>query len=226
MSETATIYQCPDCLRLFNAAGEWLAHPMRAFVPESQGCGAADCAEVTGALQQRERERVARRMERRKRGNVEPRTSNVERRTSNIEHRTSNVQRPRPGRQPFKENDEDLRRPAPVAVEAREVVTAREFGQEDYLASGAADSQNEKLLEFFRKPNNFGRWFKATLLEDLSGARRMNNRAVDLRRMVQPEGLWIDNCMIRDEHSDVMSSCYRICKISEALCLTPAKKRS
>jgi len=104
-------------------------------------------------------------------------------------------------------------------------VTAREFGQEEFQASGAAASQNEKLLEFFRKPQNFGLWFKATFLEELSGATRMNNRAVDLRKVLQCDGLYIDNFMIKPTESSAVSSHYRICKIADALCLSATKKQ-
>ena len=63
-------------------------------------------------------------------------------------------------------------------------VTANQFGQRDFEASGANASQNAKLIEFFRQPHNVGKFFKASFLEELSGSRRMNNRAVDLRKPI------------------------------------------
>lgn len=120
---------------------------------------------------------------------------------------------------PYKDSEDDR------TLVPQGAVTAREFGQEEFQASGAAASQNEKLLEFFRKPHNFGLWFKAKFLEDLSGARRMNNRAVDLRKVLQAEGLWIDNFMIKPNEASAVSSHYRICKIADALCLSATKKQ-
>lgn len=104
-------------------------------------------------------------------------------------------------------------------------VTAAEFGQEAFQASGAAASQNAKLLEFFLLPHNFGLWFKATFLEELSGATRMNNRAVDLRKELVGRGLYIDNYMIKPNETAAVSSHYRICHIAEALCLSAVKKQ-
>ena len=75
-------------------------------------------------------------------------------------------------------------------------------------------------------PQNFGKWFKAVFLEELSGATRMNNRAVDLREVFVEMGLYVDNCMMRDEHTDGVCSYYRLCRIEDAVSLSGEKKNN
>jgi hypothetical protein len=123
-----------------------------------------------------------------------------------------------------KEFDDNTWQP-PQTETPTDAVTAREFGQDAFQASGAAASQNAKLLEFFLVPHNFGLWFKATFLEELSGATRMNNRAVDLRKILVERGLYIDNYMIKPTEGGPVSSHYRICNIADALSLSAMKKQ-
>ena len=104
------------------------------------------------------------------------------------------------------------------------VFTARDTDQRDFEASGAAASQNAKLVEFFNLPHNFGQWFSSTFLEELSGATRMNNRAIDLREHYRPAGLYVDNCMIKHGETGSRHSHYRICKIEDAVSLNDDQK--
>ena len=126
--------------------------------------------------------------------------------------------------------------PAPLTTNVGEVIeTARTFGQRDFEASGAADSQNAKLADFFNpvtQPHNFRKWFKASFLEEMSGSRRMNNRAVDLRRPKAEcgpgfleAGLYLDNCMMRDEHTDKLASYYGLFPIEECKSLDADQKQ-
>ena len=103
-------------------------------------------------------------------------------------------------------------------------VVEQAFEQRNFQASGLADSQNAKLREFFERPENFGLWFKGRMLEELSGATRMNNRAVDLRPYFLERGLYLDNRPIADKRTGVVASCYRLCKIADALSLSDEQK--
>lgn len=217
MTENATIYQCPECLRLFNAGGDWLPHPLRAFVPESAVCGAADCAGVAGELRQKERERTAQRLARRQSC-----------RRSEVKGQRAEVSRA--VRSPVKDNEEDTRRMANVGeVKAPAGVTAREFSQEDFVASGAAEKSNQAIIEFFEKPKNFDLWFPAKMLVNIvmkQQSLHMNNRAVDVRPHFLKRGLYLDNYMIAPQEFAGKVSCYRLCRIADALSLSHAEKEA
>lgn len=111
--------------------------------------------------------------------------------------------------------------------------TARSFGQREFEASGAAASQNARLVKFFSEPHNRGKFFKASFLEGMSGSRRMNNRAVDLRKRIGEggadagfieAGLYLDNCMMRDGHTDKLASYYGLFPIAQCRSLGVEEK--
>lgn len=161
MTEAATIYQCPDCLRLY-ADGIWKPFPFRAFVPESRACGANDCAAMAADLQQAERDRMARR--RRQARPIPPPK--------------------RECRQPWKENDEDTRRPQGFS-HAQE--------QSRFVAEGDGTSDCEKMLELLFGPpdtgfrpddptrTSRGPWISSHDLKYTHGIETPNSRASQLR---------------------------------------------
>ena len=73
-------------------------------------------------------------------------------------------------------------------------VAGREYGeavkpsQSEFEASGAAESQDAILIKFFEDPKTHGKLFPMIYLEEISGARRMNNRAIALRKHFEPLG--------------------------------------
>lgn len=79
--------------------------------------------------------------------------------------------------------------------------------QAAYMARGEGHGQNATILAHFRK--HFGKWIFSGDLEELSGSRRMNSRAADIRRLVKPQGLVVD-CMITQVDGSVHSY-YRLC---------------
>lgn len=211
MTASANIfYSCDNCKRLHDGDGH-LSRPVLC-VPVSRLCFIPDCEAVAEANDAVE----ARRAEARRKSKSECRKQKVEMGNGECEGRKRKAEM---GRSACPPERDDVRRPAAV-------VTAREFGQHEFQASGAADSQNAKLKEFFLLPQNFGKWFKAVFLEELSGATRMNNRAVDLREVFVEMGLYVDNCMMRDEHTDGVCSYYRLCRIEDAVSLSGEKKNN
>jgi len=111
------------------------------------------------------------------------------------------------------------------------MLTARKFDQRAFADSGAADSADARLWDFFfdahghPKPENFNVWFKSSLLEDfIKTSRRMNNRAVSFRERSRPLGLELDNCMMRPGPNAPVSSHYRLCPIEASLHLSAEEK--
>ena len=235
MISTESIFQCGVCLRQHDGQGGVLAFqpPSVVGIPGPLACGLGDCLEVQG---RRERAEAVKREWRRtnRSAKCEVRSAKCrsgQRATVRGDARPTGES----ARLPHPQDSNDVRRPVVVdeglegsaredALPTGEVVTAKDFSQSDFVASNAAASQNARLLEFFLKPHNFGKWFKSTFLEELSGATRMNNRAVDLRPGFIRSGWYLDNCMIRDGHSDKVASHYRLCAIEEALSLSEGEK--
>lgn len=235
MNSAVNIYQCPACQRQLvreEASGQLVPLDKMVFcVPTPLECGLPDCGEVQAEFQRREKAVQTRRMERRR-----------ERYEAKQECRAASRPKPAPARGeppcrlPYRDTElaEEVAVPAPqpltqnlgealARVPAGSVVEPA-MDQPAFVASGQADSQNAKLLEFFSQPHNFNKWFKSTFLEELSGATRMNNRAVDLRPVFIARGHYIDNCMITDTHTDRKASHYRVCNIDDALSLTAEQK--
>jgi hypothetical protein len=138
---------------------------------------------------------------------------------------------PAPVRMPYLESEREFddQKSEARSQKPESVSAAGRVEREAALHSSAldyqADSQNGKLLEFFKKPHNFDKWFKATFLEEISGATRMNNRAIWLRAQFAPAGLYLDQWMISPGQDQPKSSHYRLCRIEDALSLTAEEKR-
>ena len=244
MNVIAQIVQCPNCLRyvcggavLALSFGESAA-AVREDRLHSAPCGLPDCDEVVGTNSQRDRARLERRLRNRR-----ERHAAAEACKSAIRPPPAAPNAPRLVRLPYADPEIDATGTGtPLTQNLGEVFpapggtpeTARTFGQRDFEASGAADSQNAKLAEFFnpvKQPHNFRKWFKASFLEEMSGSRRMNNRAVDLRRPMAAggpgfleAGLYLDNCMLRDAHSDKLASYYGLFPIEECKSLSEEQK--
>jgi hypothetical protein len=110
--------------------------------------------------------------------------------------------------------------------EADQAVTAKDFSQRDFEASGAASSANDLLVAWFRQPKNFGKWFTKKFLEDevmqgKSGC--CNNRAKDCRDYFISGGLYIDNQMI--EVDGRLQSHYALVRIEDAVSLSNQQKQ-
>jgi hypothetical protein len=88
------------------------------------------------------------------------------------------------------------------------------YSQSDFESSHAADTQNAKLIEFFSDPKTHGKMFPMPYLEEISGAKRMNNRAIDLRKHFKPLGFDILNEQRQINGSGPLHSHYGIFKIN------------
>jgi len=231
------IQQCPQCYR-YLVDGTVVALSMgdasAAVVADrlvSQACGLPDCELMVQVIRERESSRRQRaaidRITRRDRHDAK---RECREQRSEVRNQRSEI-----ARMPYKDAEErdetgNLKpevtaAPAssPFGVNLGQVIE-HSMSQHDFQASGLADSQNAKLIEFFSKPHNFGLWFKSTMLEELSGATRMNNRAIDLRPVFIERGHYIDNCMMTDTNTDRKASYYRVCNIEDALSLTAEQK--
>jgi hypothetical protein len=205
------ILQCGLCHRQHDGAGKLL--PFRACLPVLQECGRGDCAEVVAHLLAVERQRRQERFDRIQA--ARPVLAHGHQKQRQFSSRCDKSE----ARQPFKEDDREM-------MVAPSVVVTPPLSQAEYVASGQADSQNAKLLEFLSLPKNFNQWIKSTFLEELSGATRMNNRAVDLRPTFIARGHYLDNCMKTDAGTERKASYYRVCNIEEALSLTTEQKNN
>ena len=225
--------QCPHCLR-YVCGGQVVALSLgeaAAAVREdrlvSAACGLEDCAEVVSLNCQRDQARRERRMANRRERHEAKQECRQQR-----DQRDAGLHRgktPAEARMPYKDPEPDEPatcnlQPAPAIGTNVGTVIEHSLSQHEFVASGQADSQNAKLLEFFSAPKNFNKWFKSTFLEELSGATRMNNRAVDLRPAFIERGHYIDNCMMTDTHTDRKASYYRVCNIEHAVSLTAEQK--
>jgi hypothetical protein len=244
MTSVNQIFQCPDCKRFFDAQGQRLAlsfSEMAAAVREERlaehGCGAADCGAVAAGL--RERELAACRRAARGEGRGAIGRKSDGRGQSGTDKRRVSCARAVVALPYSTRNEEDNRRPevggqraeggeAPrAAVDGDSVTTARVMGQAGFVASGAADKSNLAIIEFFEKPENFGLWFPAKMLVNVvmkQQSMHMNNRAVDVRPHFLRKGLYLDNFMISPNEFAGKVSCYRVCRLEEALCLSNEQK--
>jgi hypothetical protein len=101
--------------------------------------------------------------------------------------------------------------------------------ERDFQASGAADSANKILLEFFRQRENFNVPFRSTDLEGMTAraghpSSRMNNRAIWLREQFIPAGFYLDNDPNGSAWGLPNGSYYRLCRIEDATSLSEDKK--
>jgi hypothetical protein len=107
-------------------------------------------------------------------------------------------------REPYKDDDREFGS-----------VTVKEFGQREFEESGAADNQNAVLIEFFSKPENQKKMFPMVDLQKLSGATRMNNRAIDLRRHFARLGWGVWNELQQYGPTGAMHSHYGLFPLEE-----------
>ncbi|MEI6076722.1 MAG: hypothetical protein WCS94_14160 [Verrucomicrobiota bacterium] len=220
--------QCPHCLRYLLAGevvrlsvGESLA-AVREQRLRMADCGLADC----GATVQENTDRERSCRQRAAIDRVTRRDRHAAKQECKSQRSDVRGQRSEPARMPYKDaeiKDEEPLPAPPLGVNVGQGIE-HSLSQHEFKASGQADSQNEKLMEFFSLPHNFNKWFKSTFLEELSGATRMNNRAIDLRPEFIKRGHYIDNCMMTDTNTDRKASYYRVCNIEDALSLTTEQK--
>lgn len=237
MPATETIYQCERCLRQHDGQGSVLPFRMVSaigYLPELRECAVPDCGECVRVNQEREKARRAKNIKSPARTDRHESAKQCRQMASglNLEkplakatlRRIANgaAKRLEESRLPYRD---DFPEQPPTAIGTNVgTVIEKSLDQQEFVASGAADTQNAKLLKFFRDPKHFGQWYKSTYLEEISGATRMNNRAVDLRPHFLEGGLYLDNGMMPDA-AGTRASCYRLCKIEDAISLTDDQKR-
>jgi hypothetical protein len=166
MISTVTILQCGVCLRQHDGAGNLL--PLRFCVPEDQVCGRPDCAEVA---ERRERAEVVKKQFKR--------------------NRKFEIRNMKPGQRPGCGAGRELRSSCPP--ESDRVYDDEPRTQREFEDSGAAADQNAILIKFFLDEKTTGQPFPMPYLEEISGAKRFNNRAIDLRRHFEPLGFGFYN---------------------------------
>lgn len=215
MTISETIFQCENCLRYF-LEGKVVSVSFSEGVAAVRDnrlklgiCSDPDCMEVMNSNLSREKEKRNRCQARKAAGLPAVRSF------------------PRVVRSscPPEPDEPDAHQAPPAAMPRGEVVTSLNFSQQDFEAAGEANSANARLIDFFLRPHNFGKWFKSTDLEKFCKSSRMNNRARDLRPHFISMGLYVDNAMIRPNPDAPMSSHYRLCKIEDALSLSVDAKR-
>ena len=136
------------------------------------------------------------------------------------------------GRLPYSDDTRDVEPvvvPAPRPLTQSIALPVLADGHHVNKALAAVDfvtSANGRLLEFFKQPENAGRWFAAKFLEDAVGrtSGRMNNRAIWLRAQFNPLGLELDQHPCPPGENLPNGSYYRLCPIAEALRLTEGEK--
>jgi hypothetical protein len=183
-----TISQCLNCRRYFVdgevvsvSFGE-VAAAFRAGQMEQQACGREDCAAVVAENARADETRRNRRLERRR-----ARGGHAQRSTLNAQRSSCPPEAPLPRR--------SVQGPDAADGTPGTHVETVSPSQADFEASGAAANQNAKLIEFFSDPRTHGKMWPMVYLQEISGAQRMNNRAIDLRRHFKPLGFGLWNEM-------------------------------
>lgn len=233
MTSTETILQCEVCARQHDGAGTVLR--TRAGIPSFQDCGLPDCAAIAAA--------DARRVE----GFNRPRRTVASCRVAVPPAHGGRA--PALGRKPYVDAEDNERaqvmapatcnlqpasagaRPQPATCNLQRATAPRGPSgtdrQAEFQASGQGESADELLKRFFSAPENFDLWFPVKFLvkvvmREQSGY--MNNRAVDIRPHFEAQGLYIDNCMEEPAGGGPKVSCYRVCRIEDAVSLTEEEK--
>lgn len=212
---TETIHQCEACCRYFvRREGTLVAVPTPGSVAALMdaglfellpACGLPDCAALAARLA------APRPAFRRKCPPTAPRPAR---------HRTC------PPATSFRSSCPPEREWPPASGPAA-TAAARE---DEFQASGAADSANKILLEFFRRKENFNVPFKSTDLEAMTAAAghassRMNNRAIWLRKQLLPAGYYLDNDPNGTAWGLPPGSYYRLCFIEDATSISAEQKQ-
>lgn len=232
MTSTESILQCGMCHRQHDGAGEVLPFQYSFKVPQIVACGRADCGDVVATMLEKELARRADRAARLK--NHTPaarRSARDERHESKQECRRAaaaanvnvNV------RLPYADdsNEEAERRPrnGMQNEECEAVPEAHDGGQagpsltqNEFVASGKADSANDRLLEFFEHliaSGQVGRWQSRKLLKEICKNDYINNRIDNLRPHFAEKGLKIVNGEVSPAEGLPKSSHYRLLLMSD-----------
>lgn len=204
MSANCEIFQCGDCLRYFIAGavvalsiGEQAAAARAGQIAPLDGCGLADCAGIQAARLERGKQYLQRFQRGGRQAAAGPRKT-----CFTAAHPPENYRSPLPPEKDFETPPKDV---SPLDFET---------------------SANARLLDFFDRPENFGKWFSAKWLEDeiAKTSGRMNNRAIWLREKLNPIGLELDQHACPPGAGLPNGSYYRLCRIEDALRLSDAEK--
>ena len=198
MNGTATIFQCVKCLRFFSAGevvsvscGAGLAL-VKAGGLQTFDCGRADCADCAAENQRRDAAR--------RRGRREQRSL----RTATGGGHPANVRSSCPP-------ERDLEFPAGAVGPG--------LAQHEFVASGKADSANDRLLEFFEHALRTGQMrvpFSRKFLKEICGNDYINNRIDDLREIFAPRGIKLQNIEYSPSEAVPKSSHYWLVLMSDA----------
>jgi hypothetical protein len=199
---STTIQQCSRCRRFFVegeiisiSIGDGLA-AARSGQLEQCDCARPDCAAVAAANAQRDAERQRQ----------------VCRRSMQPARRQARSNQPHPACPEPPLPRHSVRGPDAATGVYGAVASP---AQADFEASGAADNQNAVLIEFFSDPKTHGKLFPMVYLQEISGAQRMNNRAIDLRKHFRPLGFGLWNEMRPYGPTGAMHSHYGLFTLDE-----------
>jgi hypothetical protein len=190
-------------------------------------CGLVDCAAVASARKEREQSSCRRA--------VLAEATRRERREgkSACKSETGNLKPELRGRKMFSDSEDDFSPSDAKALAAltqlppvRPLVQQIVVPEKALSALDFESSANGRLLEFFKLPKNFEKWFAAKWLEDEVGrtSGRMNNRAIWLRAQFNVAGLELDQHGCPPGENLPNGSYYRLCRIEDALRLSDAQK--
>jgi hypothetical protein len=220
MTETAIIYQCGACRRYFVDSevvsvsfGEAVA-AIRAGQLEQFVCGREDCAAVVEQNVRTDQERRARRAFCRKK-HFRPAARGRHRPANCAAHPACPPDPPLPRRSAQGPDLKEREQRPEVCATGAEYGAPVAPSQEEFESSGAAANQNAKLIEFFSDPRTHGKMWPMVYLQEISGAQRMNNRAIDLRKHFKPLGFGLWNEMLIYKVTGAMHSHYGLFTLEE-----------
>lgn len=234
MVSESTILQCGMCHRQHDGQGEVLPFQYSFKVPQIVACGRADCADCVSANLERERARKRRKNEecrmknQRDAGRIDRHESKqVCRSARNQRDAGPNFNQPKAEvRLPYKDSETEAKDGESRIEDGRAAALARDNGgqagpslsQEEFVASGKADSANDRLLEFFEhliSSGQVGRWQSRKLLKEICKNDYINNRIDNLRPHFAEKGLKIVNGEVSPAEGLPKSSHYRLLLMSD-----------
>ena len=241
MNTTETIQQCQICLRYFIAGelvalsvGDQLA-AMRAGKLESLAdCGQGDCAGVRSARLARETDYLKRFKARGAAARQERQAAKRSCRSLRDSHHKKTEPVREIGWMPYADADlpdadlpdaevPDAEVPAVAGAQpltqAVGVVVEQALSQEQFVASGKADSANCKLREFFDHAiasGQVGNWFSRKFLKEICANDYINNRIDNLRPVYAARGLKIVNGEVSPDGIKPRTSHYRLLLMTDA----------
>lgn len=219
MTDSISILQCSRCERFFDAAGGLLcpqptmrSHGM--FIAQPTVCASADCGAVAAVNEAKLRAKIhADAVRFRERHGKKEKGERSRRQVAGGIRRNAEFGNYRSSCPPERDWPEAGGDESTVAV-----ATAGER-QEAFLASGKADSCNDRLLEFFEHVVRAGQlnvWFSRKFLKELCGNDYINNRIVDMRKHFAPKGVKIVNANVAVNEASPAASHYRLMLMSDA----------